>query len=188
VNHLARRYAAAIADRQGGAPCVVAGHSYGGVVAQEVSRRLVAQGVPVERCILLDTSVPRRRLVAGRRRRARALGDQGVAMTTMKEVLYALHAAAGISPAPHRLTTERMIAALWGMSWHRIRTTPVPLLVVRAADHPTYHDLADWGAHTSGGCTVVDAPGDHNGMLGPPYVDHLASLLAEQLDERAVSV
>ena len=60
VDRLAERYATLIADRQGTEPCIVAGHSFGGVVAQEVSRRLVARGVPVDVCVLLDSSVPRR--------------------------------------------------------------------------------------------------------------------------------
>ena len=184
VNHLAERYAREISARQGASPCVLAGHSYGGVVAQEVSRRLVARGVPVACCVLLDSSVPRRRLLAGRHRRRRALGEDDTT-SSLKELLYAAHAATGLRPKPHRLTTERMVAALWGMSWHRVRSTPVPVVVVRAADHPTRSDLGGWSAHTEGGCRVVDAPGGHNSMLAPPYVDGLASVVSAELHEAA---
>ena len=190
VDQLAERYATAIADRQGSEPCIVAGHSYGGVVAQEVSRRLVARGVPVERCVLMDTSVPRRRLLAGRNRRLRALGDieLSVNTSTVKEILYVAHALSGIAPKPHRLTTERMIAALWGMSWHRVKPTPVPIVVMRAAGQPSRSDFTRWRAHTGGGCTIVDAPGGHNSMLTPPYVDELASLISDELAKVEVGV
>ena len=185
VARLAQRYASAIAERQGTDPCVLAGHSYGGVVAQEVSRVLSQRGVPVEACVLLDSSLPRRRSLAGRRRRLRALGNIELAVeppSTVKEILYVVHAASGVAPAPHRLNTERMIAALWGMSWHRVRTTPVPIVVLRAATQPSASDLGGWGERTTGGLTVVDTPGGHNSMLTPPYVDDLASLLSLQLD------
>jgi acyl-coenzyme A synthetase/AMP-(fatty) acid ligase/thioesterase domain-containing protein/acyl carrier protein len=185
VARLADRYARAIAERQGTEPCIVAGHSYGGVVAQEVSRLLASRGVPVEACVLLDTSLPRRRMISGRRRRLRALGDVELAVeppSAVKELLYVAHAVSGLAPAPHRLTTERMIASLWGMSWHRVRSTPVPLVVLRAATQPARSDLSAWASHTQGGCTVVDTPGGHNSMLTAPYVDDLASLINLQLD------
>ncbi len=184
VNRLAERYAGAIAERQGPEPCVLAGHSYGGVVAQEVSRRLAARGTPVQLCVLLDTSVPRRRIVAGRRRRARAFGELDTTVA-VKELLYVAHALLGLRPKPHRVLTERMIAALWGMAWHRVRSTPVPLLVVRAAEQLTQHDLVDWSRHTDGGVEVADTSGGHNSMLTPPFVDDLAAAIAGRLDRSA---
>lgn len=42
-----------------GAPCVVAGHSFGGLVAHEVTRRLLEAGHRVELLLLLDTPHPR---------------------------------------------------------------------------------------------------------------------------------
>ncbi len=182
VNQLADRYAGAIAARQGPEPCVVAGHSYGGVVAQEVSRRLVERGTPVELCVLLDIGVPRRRLLAGRRRRRRALGEIDTT-STVKELLYLVHAALALRPRPHRLTTERMIAAMWGMSWHRTRSTPVPLLAIRASGDPADHDHAAWARHTAAALEVADVPGGHNTMLASPYVDELATVLGQRLDE-----
>jgi thioesterase domain-containing protein len=180
VSRLAERYAREIAARQGSAPCVVAGHSYGGIVAQDLSRRLVDRGVPVELCLLLDTNVPRRRLLAGSRRRTRALAELDTT-TTAKEIFYALHALTGRPPRPHRVTTERMIAALWGAAWHRVQTTPVPVVAIRAADDPTRAGPAAWETHTTGGFTMVDVPGGHNSMLAPPYVDGLASTVQAQL-------
>ena len=104
--------------------------------------------------------------------------------SNVKEILYVAHAASGIAPKPHRLNTERMIAALWGMSWHRVKATPVPILVMRAATQPSLSDFRKWEAHTGGGCTVLDTPGGHNSMLTPPYVDDLASLVNLELDRR----
>lgn len=184
VNRLADRYAREIAARQGPSPCVVAGHSYGGIVAQELSRRLVDLGTPVVACVLLDANVPHRRLLAGRRRRARALGELD-ATSALKEVLYGAHALLGLAPKPHRLLTERMIAALWGMSWHRPRRTAAPIVAVRASGDPADADPGAWAEHTTGGCRVLDAPGGHNSMLAAPHVDDLAAILDGELGRLA---
>lgn len=181
VDRLAARYAGQIAARQGSDPCIVAGHSYGGVVAVALSRRLAQRGVPVEACVLLDTYVPRRRLLGGAQRRRIALGVTD-ATTNVKEALYAVHALLGLRPRPHRVTTERMIAAMWGMSWHRPRPTPAPLVLVRAVDQPLSPDPEAWRLCAPSGLTVLEVPGDHHSMLAPPHVDRLAEVLANHID------
>jgi len=183
ISKLAEEYAAEIAARQDGSPCIVAGHSYGGVLAQELSRRLVARDVPVHACVLIDSPIAPSRLLAGEDVRRRALGDLDTT-TNVKEVLYAVHALLGLKPKAHRLLTERMIAALWGLSRHRIQPTPVPLVSLRARDQAAPGDPRAWERFADGGLEVVDVPGNHHSMLAPPHVDRVADLLNAALDEQ----
>jgi acyl-coenzyme A synthetase/AMP-(fatty) acid ligase/thioesterase domain-containing protein len=180
IGRLAQRYADEIAARQLGRPCVVGGHSYGGLLAQEVSRRLAAQGTPVTVCLLLDCGVPRFRFLAGQATRRRALGEDDTT-TAVKEVLYALHALLGLRPKPHRVVTERMIAALWGMGRHQIKPTPAPLALFRATENPLPADPRAWERHTESTLDVIDVPGNHQSMLAPPHVDHLADAIDRHL-------
>jgi acyl-coenzyme A synthetase/AMP-(fatty) acid ligase/thioesterase domain-containing protein len=181
IGRLADRYADEIAARQGTSPCVVAGHSYGGVLAQDLSRRLVARGVPVKACVLIDSFVPRRRFLAGAKIRKRALGPDDNT-TSIKEVLYAAHAALGLPVRPNRVTTERMIAALWGLGRFRPTVTSVPLVLIRAVEQVNAADPSAWAQFTTAGLEVVDVPGDHHSMLAPPHVHRVAEAVRAQLD------
>jgi thioesterase domain-containing protein len=181
IGRLAERYADEIAARQGTSPCVVAGHSYGGILAQELSRRLVAKGVPVTACVMLDSYPPRRRFLAGAKIRKRALGPDDTT-SSVKEVMYAAHAAFGLPVRPNRVTTERMIAALWGLGRYRPETTSVPLVLIRAVDQVNPASPRAWEPFTTAGLEVVDVPGDHHSMLAPPHVDRLAEAVQTQLD------
>ena len=67
VKRLARRYVDEVEQRLGDRPCVIAGHSYGGVVALELTRQRRARGRPVTACVILDTGIPERRPLLGRR-------------------------------------------------------------------------------------------------------------------------
>ena len=177
VRRLARRYAEEVASRQAGRACVIAGHSYGAVVAFELARQLHARGVEVDACVLLDCGVPERRALWGRLPLGRAVDDAAL-VDRRKELVYAAHALLGLRPRPHRLTTERMQAALWGMHLYRPRPLAVPIVVVQAADSSTLRDLHGWVAHGRAGVEVVRVPGDHHSMLTPPHVVELAVTLS----------
>nr|WP_276510374.1 amino acid adenylation domain-containing protein [Longimicrobium terrae] len=58
IHELAARYADAITARFGGEPCLLAGWSFGGLVAFEAARQLAARGVEVQRVLLLDCRLP----------------------------------------------------------------------------------------------------------------------------------
>ena len=181
VRRLARRYRDEILRHGGGAPCVVAGHSYGGVVAFELAAALRASGVDVRACVILDGPVPDRRLLFRLVPASRSVVGDSTKTVKWKELAYAAHALLGLRPKPHRLTTERMQAGIWGMLMHRPRPTDVPVVVVKALDGPPGRDLAGWGRFTSGGCTVVDVPGDHHSILTPPHLHRLVDDLLAAL-------
>ena len=179
VRRLARRYAAEIIAHNGTAPCSLMGHSYGAVVAHELARQLRARGIEVERCVLLDCAVPDRRLLLGRQPLQERLVGNADAVARGKELAYVAHAALGRRPPAHRLTTERMHAAGWGMVLHRPRTVDVPLLVIEALDGAPGRDLGAWERFTTAGCTVVRIRGDHHSILAPPHLLELADRLLD---------
>ncbi len=187
VRRLARVYAREVASRQAGRPCVIAGHSYGAVVAFEIARQLRVMGVPVEACILLDCTVPDRRLLRGRVPLGLLIAGDDDAVRRWKELAYAAHAVLGLRPRPNRLVTERMHAALWGMSLYRPEDIDVPLVVVHAVDGAPGRDLSRWAAYTSASCVVVPVPGDHNSILTPPHLHRLADALLGALDATRAS-
>jgi amino acid adenylation domain-containing protein len=173
VRHLARSYADEIRAAHVG-PYVVAGHSFGGLLALEITRRLIELGDDVAACVLLDTPRPHRarllrRLITGARP---AEAINGVEVASWKELLYAAHAAIGLRPKPHRLTTERMIAAMWGTLFYRIRPVSFPVVVLQAGR--TTADLGQWRSIARGRFALTHVPGDHQSILMPPQVDELA--------------
>ncbi|MEV6512853.1 acyltransferase domain-containing protein [Streptomyces sp. NPDC051642] len=58
VSEKARRYAEAITTAHANGPCVLAGWSFGGFVAQETARQLTAAGRDVELVVLIDSVRP----------------------------------------------------------------------------------------------------------------------------------
>lgn len=181
VRRLARRYATEIRRSAGDAPCAVAGHSFGAVVVFALAGELRSAGVDVQACVILDCPPPRRRLLLSKMPVSRAIVGDTSSLTRWKELAYAAHALLGLRPKPHRLTTERMQAGLWGMLLHRPQPIDVPVIVANALDGPPGRDLPGWGRFTSAGCTVLDVPGDHHSILTPPHLHRLAEQLASDL-------
>ena len=70
----------------------------------------------------------------------------------------------------------------WGLGRHRVEVTPVPLVMIRATEHPIPSDPEAWTQFTEAGLAVVDVPGDHHSMLAPPHVDRVAEAVQTQLD------
>ncbi|HET6762465.1 MAG TPA: amino acid adenylation domain-containing protein, partial [Longimicrobiaceae bacterium] len=58
IEEMAVRYVAAVRSRQSSGPYVLAGWSYGGLVAFEMARQLVRAGAEVERLVLFDCRLP----------------------------------------------------------------------------------------------------------------------------------
>jgi thioesterase domain-containing protein/acyl carrier protein len=60
IDELADRHLEVLAETIGDGPVVLCGHSFGGLVAYEMARRLAAQGQPVAGLVLLDTRAGRK--------------------------------------------------------------------------------------------------------------------------------
>src|SRR5439155_19666942 len=57
LEQLTAPYAAALSDHVGASPCVLAGHSYGGVIAFEIAHQFQKLGGSVESILLIDSWV-----------------------------------------------------------------------------------------------------------------------------------
>jgi acyl-CoA synthetase (AMP-forming)/AMP-acid ligase II/thioesterase domain-containing protein len=172
VTAAARRHVEVIMRRWPSGPVVLAGHSYGGVVANMMASLLTARGRDVE-LIVLDAGLPtgQRRLILPKR--------SGSALQHARRLirwpLGRLRSCVRLLIAPAD-TVERYDALIFPGSiqaaWHRGVAFAGPTTIVIAAERT---DPLRWPA--SEHVTVVNTPGGHNSMLKPPHVVALAETI-----------
>ncbi len=174
VARAARRYIAAMRSVQPQGPYLLAGHSYGGLVAFEMAHRLRAAGEQVAQLAILDSFPPdpahhprpeprplHRRIKAG----------LGLAAT-------------GWATRPGTGNYWRFFDMTSFIGRHyRSRPYPGPAVVV-VADTPEKADRSAWAQHLSGDWELVEVPGDHLSMLREPHVGALAEALRKAFSRR----
>lgn len=169
VAELARLYVEALrADFPG--PYLLAGHSFGGLVALEMARLLNASGEAASPC-LIDTH---------------PAGECGPGLPAQEELEAAARtrlAELGLGAEPAEL--ERRLAVLAAHTraalGHRPRPHGGPSLLILAAgtQAPLAAERARaWRGLLSPGLRLVTVPGDHLSMLSPPHAADLAHALA----------
>jgi amino acid adenylation domain-containing protein len=202
IDTVASHYLAAIRRLQPRGPYTIGGYSFGGVVAFEMARQLVAGGETVERLILLDAYGPNRRLLPAARRILIHAGrllriDRGAKVDYVRlrarrqsigirRRLNAWRFAYGIKfrgAAPRTLlddigSAHRQAARIYVASPYAGRID-----LFRAADevdiwHPD--PCLGWTG-LSDDIRVHDVPGDHLNFLKEPYVRACAAKLSECL-------
>ena len=170
-------------------PVVVIGHSWGGVVAAEVVRRLGNVGVSAARLVLLDSSRapekgswpqrvarrgawsvrsairPRARLDSIRRTRQRDHAS-GVALSITRE---------GLSSIGDDVFARQMRS----LATHRVRRVAVDAIYVRTEDDPA--TLRYWESVVCGPLVTIDARGSHSSMLAAPFVRDLGAALCREI-------
>jgi acyl-coenzyme A synthetase/AMP-(fatty) acid ligase/thioesterase domain-containing protein/aryl carrier-like protein len=163
-----------------GCSAVVIGHSWGGVVALDLTRELQARGVPVETLILLDSSEPdlRRWRVSSTVRRARwyvrrlvGLCHRPLEDRSDSVALSALPDRAAMSAAGDRAFHRQME----GLDRHRIRPLDADAILVRTAANDT--GTTRWSDVITGSLTTIATPGRHGSMLAEPFVHSLGVTL-----------
>jgi amino acid adenylation domain-containing protein len=178
VEEQAERYVREMREVAPNGPWLLAGWSFGGLVAFEMARLLENDGRPVEFLGIIDVGAPGSpRGEHAKNESAPFLLDSGPDQLPAR----------GRSELLRRM--ERVFAANGGAVPHyrstaRLRT-PVHLFV-SADDHPDRQtpqvDPALWEQHTEGGLSVFDVPGNHFDMLSAPHVASFAKTLASVLD------
>ncbi|MET7475689.1 acyltransferase domain-containing protein [Streptomyces sp. NPDC005648] len=205
----ARHYADAIAAAHPNGPCLLGGWSFGGFVAQETARQLVAAGREVELVVLLDSVRPLPDHAPADRVRAHLTGfaahvadaygvrlrlpyDELVAMDDDGEridaVLRVLREAAEVPVAALEHQRSSYLDLRTGEA-HRPQRYDGRVVLYRATE-PAPHTVRDpayerddetlgWD-EVCPRLTVVPVAGHHLSLLDPPQVDELAALLRRE--------
>jgi acyl-CoA synthetase (AMP-forming)/AMP-acid ligase II/thioesterase domain-containing protein len=172
VAHLARRYADDLDQRAPTGeigPCIIAGYSYGALVAHALAAELARRGRPVAACLLIDPLSP------GRRERSPRT------WASRKAALLALHALTGLNPGLDRVAAQRMAVSGRGARWYRGTPLPVPVVLFQA-ELEAATDLDAWRPLAGAGLEVIDVPGSHSTMVDVPNANVLGDRIAEAAD------
>jgi acetoacetyl-CoA synthetase len=200
VEDMARIYLEAIQLLQPQGPYLLAGYSFGGLVAYEIAR-LLAGDERVAMLVLLDTTVHERYwsrdawLEHFRRRLAHhfsAMRDQGpaaiaarVAGAIRATVERVRRASAAAAPAdldgqglPESIRRLRA-AGLAAFSAYRPRASNLPVTVLRSdlSDSVLCDPRRVWEPLIPS-LTLIDVPGNHRSMVLPPFLATLAARLS----------
>ena len=207
VSEKARRYADAISAVHPDGPCALGGWSFGGFLAQETARRLVAAGRDVELVALIDSVRPllrpgrvRAHLTGFARHVADTYGvqlpltyDELVAMdddrARIDAVLRTLRGAVRVPPAALEHQRASYLDLRIGEA-HRPGRYEGPVVLYRATEpaphtvrDPAYErddDTLGWD-EVCPRLTVVPVSGHHLSLLDPPHVDEIAAHLRRVL-------
>jgi acetoacetyl-CoA synthetase len=207
IEDMASLYLEAITARQSQGPYLLAGYSFGGLVAYEMARSLAASGQTVQQLLLLDTTTAeehwptlawveyfvRRLRCNGRRLRtmsAHELAPYGLSLwhafhnrikgQRIHDELYGnLPANADGTPLP-RFVHHIRRAHFYAIDAYRPMPADIPITVFRS-DLQKSHlcDPAQVWRPLARTIAVFDVPGDHWSMIRPPYL----GVLAEQLSQ-----
>ncbi|MFJ5122892.1 amino acid adenylation domain-containing protein [Kitasatospora sp. NPDC088548] len=189
-------------------PYLLAGWSFGGLVAFEMARLLEERGHPPGFLGIIDVGAPGSMGPSGDRdtseatRFAIASGPPAHAVDERDDlderdaIALLLHDAHVRELLPARVRTEqlrRMVRVFTanGEAAGRYRSTArlrtAIHLFTSAETHPTLGSPvvvpALWQEHTQGALSVVEVPGNHHDMLSPPHVASFAGALSAILEE-----
>jgi thioesterase domain-containing protein len=215
VEDIARSSVEAIRQQCPEGPYILGGHCYGGVVAFEAARQLIAQGQEVKCLVLFDAATPGyprvhkqwRRYVIKARELALTLRPGKIAMTAtaMRQHAYTLgriFARRRKGSASRVLTaigsdvliTGRGEKTLNGMAmWeYTPREFSSPIIHFIAADQPVSTEvLSDprlgWSDLARGGLAMRYVKGDHDTMLAVENTAQLADQLNKLLPRQALA-
>lgn len=208
IEEMAADYVQHIRRWQPAGPYLLAGYSFGGLVAFEMARHLQEAGEQVAFLGLLDTNVHEGCLARWERWTFRALRWLHRATTRLgsprswpfsalrervrRSIEARLHANRSEVPIPAALHVDRLTPAMAYLQKIAFRAfgiyRPQPYSGVvtffRASVRPTdyCYPVPIWDGLTGGRLVVCDVPGDHFAMIREPCVDVVASCLAEHIN------
>ena len=198
LDETAATYLHEIRRTQISGPYYLAGHSFGGRLAFEMARQLVASGQSVAFLGLLDTYAPGSDLRASAIERIRIHLENLSKLTTHERYRYFIERFKNIALKLLRNRVLRSMAARFGIvptdipSINRIAAStykparfPGKVTLFRVIDRPNYvhsDPTAGWQAYAAE-VEVHDVPGDHATLLDDPNVGALAEELRKCLRE-----
>jgi len=203
VEETAATYIEVIRQAQPQGPYLLAGHSFGAVVAYEMARRLILSGEAVPLLALLDHCGPDIRLSSvdyvrtylrslaplSAREKAHILWESAAWKLHVRRAVRHRKSATARKTDPDARWTPADVAegALRALRDYKIPPYPGRITLFRAEQHPRIrHDLSGgWGSVAAEGVEVIDVPGTHETMLEEPHVQVLGAQLALCLDQIA---
>ena len=169
-------------------PVILGGHSFGGVIALEVARKLESQGQPVERGLLFDTRLPKRRPNSLPHKIVfhldRLLELQG---KDRRDYLRArVHGMLHSSPTPTSNGMPLLRRAVWVCYLkYRPSVTTLPVSLYWCEESCT-HQLGDatlgWSRWLHGPFETCHVPGTHDTLFAEPHLRELVSLISPALE------
>jgi thioesterase domain-containing protein/acyl carrier protein len=172
-------------------PCLLAGHSMGGLVAFEVARRLLAEGRPVAGVVLLDTDaygyrpwgwMPR--LLTRVQHLAYRAKLQVLAFLKRSPAEWKAYLARRVRAVTHRSVYQAAQRRILGRFQLRPLAVPALLLRCRDEDPARLRRMARrWRATIGPGLVIADVDGDHETVLRPPLIERISIPLRQFLDQ-----
>jgi thioesterase domain-containing protein len=202
IETMASAYLEAVQRHQPTGPYRIAGWSMGGIVAAEMARQLLTNGEAVEFLGIIDAipyaSSPGSDEQHARRLLATFADDLGVVrdadwedreVESQLAFLMDEGKRRGVVPESFsredaerqwrmRLAHDRALAA------YRLPSLPLSLVLFVAQESALGERkalAASWSAVASGGCEIIDVPGDHLTLVRPPHVEALAASIERKL-------
>ncbi len=177
-------------------PYVLVGHSFGGLVAMEIARRLQAAGESVELLAVIDTYLPREtaanlptfvRLTEDDPRRTRAGAVRAAVerrirrFPTVTRVRQRVRTElAGVVPHLGQEQFDTMFQH-GVLSWRRYVPTPYDGRVLMILGDQNPDGEAPWHQVFTGDCEFHDFPAEHNTLLREPVIGQVADLIRHRL-------
>ncbi len=201
VEKLAQAYLKAIDRQQPEGPYQLIGISFGGIVAVETARLLQNAGKEVRIVVLLDTILPRgrkKKIIGVLKHHLYKIGREGLgylfsrSKQKVRKTLYRhpwMVRKGGKKDNKDikndKIVQFRELAYLQAMDDYQGSIKPFSGDVVLFRAHDKWGDNSffeyrhdyGWGEHVQGSLTILDASGDHLGIISKPHVQALAEQL-----------
>ncbi|TDN37316.1 non-ribosomal peptide synthetase [Hymenobacter sp. UV11] len=211
IEDIAAHYLAAIRAQNPDGPYALAGFSFGGLIAFEMARQLLAMGKEVQFLAMFDTYAYQSNYHLPYLER---LAKNG--FTTLKKGVYTLGLLAkqpGRTLAYQREQLRFKLGGLLGrlgligkwqpnfgypplvdwmneLAWRRYTLAPAPIAIelFRASRRTFYmpdFEFLGWRPFALNGITIHEMPGEHSFMFAPPYDQKFATVLQARLNATA---
>lgn len=188
VEDMASLYLEHLRETQPQGPYFLGGYSFGGLVALEMARRLLAEKEQVKLLTLVDTYFPGPK-------EAQSLLGKFFGLSTEQKLAYlkkrAVRYRRGIKRRIEALSLPPAIKAVreaCAVAEQRYQPQVYPgRVVLFRASEKALRGLDDaqggWRKYAAGGMDVLEVDGDHGNILNEPQVKQLAAEIRSRLDE-----
>ena len=166
--------------------CLLAGYSFGGLVAVETARRLTERGRQVGFLGLIDTRIERPPEAGEQRNVSRPLKVVGKVISALILVsafgpLKIMGRLATLLPAKRAFTIEFMLnkrLRMKSLLRLRLKPLPLPITLYRSLEDPSTSLDNGWSAYCDR-LAVVPIGGTHHSILEPPFLERLCTRFLE---------